>query len=84
MRTFSAQFKPKGFDIVAFPSAQFLSQEYASNEEIEQFATQGVCKNGTCTRGAQWTMMSKVAVNGPTIDPVWRFLKSQPGETRGN
>ena len=73
------QFGGPDFDIMAFPSGQFLNQEYNSDEQIREFATKIVCKNGTCSRGAGWTTMSKVNVNGPNVHPVWRFLKSQPG-----
>ncbi|XP_057780502.1 probable glutathione peroxidase 5 isoform X1 [Salvia miltiorrhiza] len=63
-----AQFKDKGFEILAFPCNQFLKQEPGSSQEAEQFA---------CTRfNAEFPIFHKVKVNGPNAAPVYKFLKS--------
>lgn len=71
-----AQFKDKGFEILAFPCNQFLKQEPGTSEEAEQFA---------CTRfNAEYPIFHKVKVNGADAAPVFKFLKSNKGGVCGS
>jgi glutathione peroxidase len=68
----AADYKDRGLEVVGFPCNQFLSQDPGSNEEIESF-----CQ---LNYGVTFPMMSKVDVNGPKADPLWKWLKSEkPG-----
>lgn len=59
-----------GFDILAFPCNQFGYQESSCDVDIKAFAK---------AKGAMFTMMSKIDVNGANEHPVYSFLKNQPG-----
>lgn len=67
------KYASKGFEIVGFPSNDFLKQEPGSEEEIGAF----------CERNYKVTfsMMSKVTVKGKKKHPVFQFLtqKSKNG-----
>lgn len=58
-------------NILAFPCNQFGQQEPESNESIEDFATRKY--------GVEFTMMSKIDVNGPDAHKVYKFLKKEAG-----
>ncbi|KAD3338224.1 hypothetical protein E3N88_33745 [Mikania micrantha] len=63
------KYREKGFEILAFPCNQFLSQEPESSEKVEQFA---------CTRfNAEYPIFHKIRVNGPKAAPVYKFLKAK-------
>lgn len=57
-------------DILAFPCNQFGAQEPESNSNIAKFAK---------AKGAKFTMMSKVDVNGPDAHLVYKYLKREAG-----
>ena len=57
-------------NILAFPCNQFGRQEPGSAEEIAQFAA---------SKGVQFTLMSKIDVNGPDADIVYQYVKKQTG-----
>lgn len=60
------------FEILAFPSNQFASQEPRSNEEIKTFCTLNF--------GVTYPIFEKIDVNGDNADPLFEFLKdSTPG-----
>jgi len=61
----------KGFQILGFPSNQFAGQEPKTNEEIRIWARD--------TYNVNFDMFSKISVNGPDADPLWRFLKERQG-----
>ncbi|XWS31606.1 hypothetical protein CRYUN_Cryun23aG0090800 [Craigia yunnanensis] len=62
------KFKDGGLEILAFPCNQFLKQEPGTSQEAQEFA---------CTRyKAEYPIFQKVRVNGPTTEPVYKFLKS--------
>lgn len=65
--TYGAQ----GLEILAFPCNQFGGQEPGTAGEIKAFAQ---------SKGARFTIMSKVDVNGPHTDPVYHWLKTATGE----
>ncbi|GMJ01122.1 maternal effect embryo arrest 42, glutathione peroxidase 5 [Hibiscus trionum] len=68
LRLYAFYFLTEGLEILAFPCNQFLKQEPGNSEEAEQFA---------CTRyKAEYPIFHKVRVNGPTTEPVYKFLKS--------
>ncbi|XP_058094090.1 probable glutathione peroxidase 2 [Magnolia sinica] len=69
-------YKNKGFEILAFPCNQFLSQEPGSNEEIQETA---------CTMfKAEFPIFDKVEVNGKNTAPFYNFLKAQKGGLFGD
>src|SRR4249920_4284500 len=58
--------KQQGFEILAFPSNQFGSQEPGSAEEIGAFCERNY--------GVTFPMFGKIEVNGPQAHPLYRFL----------
>jgi len=64
------KYSAQGFDILAFPCNQFGGQESKCDVDIKEFAKK---------KGAQFTMMQKISVNGAEEHPVFSFLKGQPG-----
>jgi glutathione peroxidase len=75
-------FRDRGLVVLGFPCNQFGSQEPGSEAEIKTF-----CE----TRyGVTFPMFAKIAVNGPTRDPLYAFLTEQttqpdgPGDIRWN
>jgi glutathione peroxidase len=62
--------KDESVEILAFPCNQFGSQEPDSDAKILQFAR---------GKGVEFTMMSKINVNGPTASPVYKYLKRVAG-----
>ncbi|KAJ8615816.1 hypothetical protein MRB53_035188 [Persea americana] len=70
------KYKDQGFEILAFPCNQFLSQEPGSNEEIQETV---------CTMfKAEFPIFDKVEVNGNNTAPVYKFLKSHKGGWLGD
>jgi len=64
------KYSEQGFEILAFPCNQFGYQEKGCEVDIKEFAKK---------KGAKFTMMSKIDVNGGEEHPVYSFLKNQPG-----
>lgn len=60
------QYRSEGFEIVAFPSNDFLKQEPGTNQEIEIF-----CKT---QYSISFPIMSKISVKGDDMTEVYRFL----------
>ncbi|CAE8606261.1 unnamed protein product [Polarella glacialis] len=61
----------QGLRILAFPCNQFGAQEPgASNAEIKEFVR---------SYDVGFTLMSRIDVNGPLADPLWRLLKERLG-----
>jgi glutathione peroxidase len=56
----------KGFEIIAFPANNFMSQEPGSNSEIKSFCSTNY--------GVSFTMMSKISVKGDDIHPLYQWL----------
>ena len=63
------KYKDKGFEIIGFPCNQFAFQEPGSNQEIKEFCDTNY--------GVTFEIMSKIKVNGPKADPLFKFLKKQ-------
>nr|WP_132744013.1 glutathione peroxidase [Scopulibacillus darangshiensis] len=62
----------QGFEILGFPSNQFMNQEPGSNEDIEQF-----CQ---LNYGVTFPMFSKIDVRGSDAHPLFQYLTDQaPG-----
>lgn len=68
------KYKDKGFEILDFPSNQFLNQAPGTNEEIA-----GFCK---LNFGVSFDQFSKIDVNGKDAEPLYVYLKSSIDETR--
>ncbi|WP_262695916.1 glutathione peroxidase [Kordiimonas aquimaris] len=67
-----ADLKDKGLMILGFPCNQFGSQDPGSNDEIGEF-----CQ---LNYGVSFPMFSKIDVNGPKADPLYKYLKAEkPG-----
>lgn len=67
------KYKAQGFEIVAFPSNDFLNQEPGTNQEIKDFCQKNY--------GVTFTVMEKVKVKGANQHPVYKWLtqKSENG-----
>lgn len=68
------KYKSKGFEILDFPSNQFLEQAPGTNEEIV-----GFCK---LNFGVDFKQFSKVNVNGENEAPLYNYLKTTAEEFR--
>ena len=62
------KFHDRGFEILDFPSNQFLSQAPGTDEEISEFCT---LKYGTT-----FPRFAKIDVNGADASPLFTYLKS--------
>ena len=60
------QYKDKGFEILAFPSNDFMGQEPGTNKEIKSF-----CQ---LNYQASFPLFSKISVKGKDIHPLYKFL----------
>jgi glutathione peroxidase len=66
------KFGSKGLVVLGFPCNQFGSQDKGSNDEIASFCQKNY--------GVNFTMMSKVEVNGAQAHPLFQWLtKEAPG-----
>ncbi|TFZ06700.1 glutathione peroxidase [Ramlibacter henchirensis] len=59
----------RGLAVLGFPCNQFGSQDPGSNDEIAQFCQRNY--------GVDFPMMSKIDVNGPKADPLYRWLTTE-------
>lgn len=67
------KYKDKGFVILGFPCNQFASQEPGTEAQIKSFCS--------TKYNVTFPLFSKIEVNGPGTDPLYRFLKqTQPGD----
>ena len=69
------KYKDEGFEIIGFPCNQFAFQEPGSNQEIKEFCDTNY--------GVTFEIMSKIKVNGPKADPLFKFLKKQKSGIAG-
>ncbi len=74
LQTLYDKFQPEGFEILDFPSNQFLGQAPGTNEEIV-----GFCK---LNFGVGFKQFSKIDVNGENQEPLYKYLKTQVEEYR--
>ena len=59
-------YKEGGFEILGFPSNDFLGQEPGTNEEIQEFCS--------LTYGVDFPMFAKISVKGKDRAPLYAFL----------
>jgi glutathione peroxidase len=64
-------YRALGFEILGFPSNQFMNQELDNNEDIQSF-----CQ---LNYGVTFPMFRKINVNGPNAHPLYQYLKLQAG-----
>ena len=60
------RFNDRGFEILGFPSNDFMRQEPGTEAEIKSFCS--------LTYGVTFPMFSKISVKGKTIHPLYAFL----------
>lgn len=65
-------YRPRGFEVLGFPSNQFASQEPLEGKEIERFFKQKY--------GVTFTIFGKIEMNGDHTHPLFRYLKDAVGE----
>ena len=70
------EFKPRGFEILAFPCDQFGHQEPGTDAEIASF-----CE---LNYGVSFPLFSKIDVNGKDAHPLYVWLKSEKGGLLGD
>lgn len=70
------KYNDQGFEILDFPSNQFLEQAPGTNEEIV-----GFCK---LNFGVDFTQFGKIEVNGKNEESLYKYLKSTVTETRND
>ncbi len=68
------KYQPDGFEILDFPSNQFLEQAPGTNEEIV-----GFCR---LNFGVDFKQFSKIDVNGANEEPLYNYLKTTAEEYR--
>lgn len=66
------KYRDKGFEILDFPSNQFLKQAPESSEEIAEF-----CQ---LRYGTKFKTFAKIDVNGKNADPLYIYLKDRANE----
>lgn len=67
-----AKYKDRGFEVLGFPSNDFMGQEPGSEAEIQEFCT--------LTYGVKFPMFEKVQVRGSTPTPLYADLIKATGE----
>merc|ERR1712187_676332 len=69
------EYRVEGLEIMVFPCNQFDSQEPGGPAQIKEYVN---------TYGAQFKVMEKIDVNGPSTHPVYKLLKQKGGDIRWN
>lgn len=62
-------YKDKGFEVLGFPSNQFLEQDPGTNAEIHSF-----CQ---INYGVDFTMFEKIDVKGENAHPLFKYLTQE-------
>jgi glutathione peroxidase len=65
------KYSKQGFVTLGFPCNQFGAQEPGTGEDISEFCT--------TMYGITFPMFAKIDVNGANTDPIYVWLKAQPG-----
>lgn len=60
------EYKDRGFEILAFPSNDFMGQEPGTNEQIKNFCRMNY--------HVSFPLFSKITVKGEKIHPLYRYL----------
>lgn len=66
LQALHAQYAERGLAVLGFPCNQFGAQEPGSEEEIQQFCSSRY--------GVDFTLFSKIEVNGSERHPLYQFL----------
>ncbi len=61
--------RDEGFEVLAFPCDQFGHQEPGDAEEIKNFCS--------LNYDVSFPLFAKIEVNGPSAEPLYRWLKSE-------
>jgi glutathione peroxidase len=67
-----AKYHDQGFDVLGFPSNDFMGQEPGSEKQIQDFCT--------LTYGVKFPMFEKVHVRGNDVTPFYKDLKAATGD----
>lgn len=70
------KYKDRGFEILDFPSNQFLNQAPGTDEEINSFCT--------LNYGTTFPRFAKIDVNGDNTHPLYAWLKAQAPQDKGD
>lgn len=70
------KYNDKGFEILDFPSNQFLQQAPEDNDGIKSFCEMNF--------GTTYDQFSKLDVNGENADPLFQYLKETKPEDKPN
>lgn len=70
------KYRDRGFEVLDFPSNQFLKQAPGTDEEIGEFCT--------LNYGTTFPRFSKVDVNGKDAEPLFVWLKERLPEEQGD
>ncbi len=79
LQTMYERYRPKGFEILAFPANNFGQQEPGTNEEIKGFCS--------TKYSLTFPLFSKISVKGSDKLPLYRYLTEEspfPGEVEWN
>jgi glutathione peroxidase len=71
-----AEYAPKGFVILGFPSNEFGGQEPGSPEQIAQFCQKNY--------GVSFPMFEKISTKGASQSPVYKLLTEKHGAPKWN
>lgn len=69
------KYQDAGFAVIGFPSGDFKGQEFADEQQIQQFCT--------LTYGVKFPMFEKVHVVGKQATPLYRALADASGQAPG-
>lgn len=69
LEALAQKYKDKDFEILDFPCNQFLEQAPEDNEGIRSFCVANF--------GLSYPQFSKLEVNGPNADPLFKYLKEE-------
>ncbi|MFM1787113.1 MAG: hypothetical protein RL228_1063 [Actinomycetota bacterium] len=70
------KYKDKGLVVIGFPCDQFAHQEPGNDSEIAEFCS--------LNYGVDFTLSSKIDVNGANAHPMFKFLKKNTGSFFGS
>merc|ERR1711904_724344 len=64
------KYKEQGFSVLAFPCNQFGSREPGTNEEINEYYTNGKFQ-------VTFPLFQKISVNTGKAHPLWEYMKAE-------
>lgn len=64
-------YRGRGFEVLAFPSNDFMGQEPGTNAQIREFCA--------LRYGTTFPLFAKIRVKGEDAHPLYRYLTSRPG-----